>query len=327
MTALDGLQRVGDYPLNWDQPLRIEAKLHRVVLTSGRNRESSYSYSSIQQALGGLHRDKSYGPETGRHRYRMKLLREFGDFSVVLFIHPTDYRPRCEIRIHPKGEVTIRRYREFLAWLNDRLPKLQVSKVEYTSDQYCLGPNAVRFLYEVERRWLYVPNQRTSASHQKEDTEEISAAIEVGETPMNFTFYAGSVKMYERGPDKRRRGRGWAEEDIDRLRFEHTAKREELKRNGIQTLSDLIEDAKFFRINQGLYNFRDFVGSNQLPKAWDGYIHPDKHGNADSFQLECIHYRKIIKNLMQYTEDADGFEALTSRLEDVWKEFDREWKT
>ena len=63
---------------------------------------------------------------------------------------------------------------------------------------------------------------------------------------MNEVYRIGNDhKVYERGLDENKKGLGWKIEKLDRVRMEYTADRDKLKEKGIDTLSDLIDDAHF----------------------------------------------------------------------------------
>jgi hypothetical protein len=312
--SLDGIRRIDGGQEYWNQPFDIEAKIHRIVLTG------NYEFTALQQGLGDLYVDDSFKPSERMPNYRTKLIKNQSDFTLIIFVNPINYRPPCLIEIHPQRDVSIHIYKSFLTVLNNAFPGLTLSLVEYALDQYCLDHHAVENLFWTEMRYLYVPYQRMS----RVDGELL---MNWGEnTRMNSVYrIADIVKVYERGPDNKKKRGYWQKGDLNKVRLEFSALRRHLLSNGIDTLMDFIDHPKFKRINKSIYSFRCFTNSSVLPRYWQAYTHEDEKGNVGAFQTECIHYRKKVNNINQYMMHMVGFEELRNRFLEVMEQFDKDW--
>jgi hypothetical protein len=313
-SALEGIQRVGPDASDWEQPFKIECKIHRMVLTG------LYGYKRIEEALGKLFVDETFDPVKQRSAYRARALRKVQNFDVSIFVNPVTSRPACLMRIDPQGDVSIKAYKEFLKWLDSGLPGLKVSSVEYANDQFCNDPKAAENLFMIERRHLYVPRQR----HMRTYGETIARWGK--KTRMNTVFRIGDNKLYERGPDKKKQDQFWLYRYVDRVRLEHTATREELRKRNIDRLTDFISHPRFYAVNKLIYGFKHFEGSKHLPRPWEGYPTPDDSGEPGCFQAEQIFHRRKVNNIGQYLTDSNDFEPLLERLRDLWLKFDEEWE-
>jgi hypothetical protein len=312
--SLDGISRSDGGQEYWKQPYNIEAKIHKMVLTG------NYKFTALQESLSDLYVDDSFKPSERMPNYRTKLIKNRNDFTLIIFINPINYRPQCLIEIHPQRNVSIHIYKSFLIALDNALPGLRLSLVEYALDQYCLDHRAVENLFWTEMRYLYVPYQRMS----RVDGELL---MNWGEnTRMNSVYrIANLVKVYERGEDNKKKRGYWQNEDLSRVRLEFSALRRHLLSSGINTLRDFIDHPKFKRVNKSIYSFRCFRNSRVLPRYWQAYTHEDEKGNVGAFQTECIYYRKKVNNINQYMTCMAGFSGLTNRFIEVMEEFDKDW--
>jgi hypothetical protein len=278
-----------------------------------------YGYKTIQKALGPLWIDPKFDAETSKSVYLKKAVKKLRDFIVTVHFNPIVHRPACKLIIDPQGDVSIKAYKKLLQRLNAGLPDLKVSSVEYANDQFCRNPRAVENLFRIEMRHLFVPRQRKMNMHGDK-------VAEWGDkTRMNAVLRIGIDKLYERGPDKIKRDKGWLHENVDRVRLEHKATRTELLKKGIDRLSDLIAHPRFYAVNKPIYGFKHFYKSKSLPHPWEAYSVPDEDVEPDSFQALQIYYRKEITNIGQCVADTHEFIPLLKRLHEIWEEFDKEW--
>ena len=184
-------------------------------------------------------------------------------------------------------------------------------------------------------RNLYVPHQRKARLTGAKLSEWGD------ENRMNTAYRATNVQVYERGPDsKQRKGDYWQFADVNRVRLEYTAKRRRLLKNEIDTISDLITRPRFHDLNRNIYRFASFEHSNMLPAHSDDYTTPGDKTKDEAepdiereifgaFQLEFNRYRKdkeITKNIAQHVKDLDVFEPLKARLDEVMREYDKDWE-
>lgn len=312
--SLDGMLVTGPDPFDSEKPFRIECRVDRIVLTG------LYSYNEIINALGRLWIDPKFDPEERRSVYRNKAVKKVNNFIITVHFNPMANRPACKLIIDPQGDVSIKEYKPLLKWIDSGLPDLKASSVEYANDQFCRNPRAVENLFRVEMRHLFVPRQRSMGLYG----DKIAKWGE--KTRMNAVFRIGKEKLYERGPDGMKNGKGWSHEDVDRVRLEHTATRKELLKKGIDRLGDLIAHTRFYEVNKPIYGFKHFHKSTSLPHPWEAYLVPDEDVEPDSFQALQIFYRKEITNIGQCVADTHEFIPLLNRLHEIWGEFDKEWR-
>jgi hypothetical protein len=295
----------------------IEARLHRLKLSG------DYHYSYLEQKIGGLHINDNFVPEQRSPNYKFQARRQFEDFYIIIFFEPKRAGlPLCFIEVNPKYDMRIKKYKNFLVTLNDRLIDLKVSEIEYALDQFCEYPSTVKQLFEIECRNLYVPytSKMMLYEHDKLSYRKNHR--------LNCTYHVGGTyKIYERGKDKNKEGRGWLLENTDRVRLEYTAKRRggHLKKHGIDFLEDIIKHPRFTDINSERWNFKKFVRSQKLPKFWEGYFAKDELGTQGTFQVEHLNAKKHIKNTSQYMADISGFDGLKMMLIAAMKSFDDNW--
>lgn len=314
--SLSGIKRKGKDPEDIRKPLDIRSHLHLIVLSSDRKR-GKYDYAYLTTKLGKLKVDNTFIPERRQPQYGMQLMKNFGNgIAVNVFVNPLDpFLPPCYMEIHLKNNPKIERVKNFLIDLADKFPALNVSKIEYANDIYCLNSKTAREVYEVIRRHLYVPYQRTIRDYGEQ--------IGVKYGKMNRVYRIGDTKMYERGKDSKKCGEGWPDECLDRIRLEHTACRRQLKNHDICTIGDLIKNPKFFELNKKVYGFKNYKKSDKLPRFYDSFN--SAPNNIDSFQAEHLFHKKHIKNIGQYVEDTPNFKKLKSTLFDCWSYFDKTW--
>jgi len=317
--VLLGIERDEPDPYDPKEPYKIRCFIHKITLSG------PYGYDQITTNIGPLYLDRNFDPKTRSPNYKNKFIRNRKYFSLIFFLNPKQYLPSCYIEIHPKENVSAKRYKKFLIRFNANLPGLKVSKVEYASDQFCHRPSKVERLFYLERRHLYVSQSR-KCGLIGEDYDQFGR-----KNRLNFVFHNGRIKIYERGPDDEKNGKAWERKFIDRVRLEYTATRTDLKKNGLDDLSQFIVSPKFLQMNKNRFRFMCFKGSNKLPKIWEDYNLPDARGFEGSFQAQHIEWRKDtllrkkIKNIKVYTARVEEFDPLLSRLESVWASFDQEW--
>ena len=289
--------------------INVEAKLHKICL-SGR-----YNYPRISKRLGGLYlnpnKNRGYGKE---------YVRQYPGFYLIICVNPFQGNlPRCYIEIHPRESTSARKYKKFLIALDKKLPGLKMSRVEYAIDQYCLTPQTAEILFETEVENLYAPYQRSA------NMDEVRDGIIYGKKyRLSRVFRIGvNQKIYERGQDTKKFNGGWPVLIFDRVRLEHTASRDELRVNGINTLADFIENPKFFKLNSRKWLLRQFK-SKTLPRPWqyEATFQNDYHG---SFHMEYRRQRNKVKNITQHIQEHPQLSILEHRLTTAMTLFDKVW--
>jgi hypothetical protein len=313
--VLLGIERVGGDPYNPTEPYNIKCFIHKIHLSG------IYVYSDIVNNIGPLFVDSNFDPGTRSPNYKNKFIRNEKDFLLIFFLNPkVPYFPPCYIEIHPKGYVSIQKYKKFLIWFDANLPGLNLSGIEYTSDQFCHGPKEVERLFDLERRYLYVPQSR-GCNLIGENYAKFGR-----KNRLNFVCHNGNVKIYERGPDGQKKEGAWERESINRVRLEYTASRPDIKKNGLENLKQFIESPQFHKMNKGRFRFMCFAGSNKLPNMWEDYGLSDIGGSEGSFQAQHIILRKKVKNIAAYMTKVEHFDPLMKRLEVLWSAFDARWQ-
>jgi len=271
-TALEGIRRIketGEYDLR--------AKLHRITLSTDKDKRKRkvHTFKAVEGFLCGLWLDENYRPEDRGNHYGKKFIRQRDDSQINVFTAPlSGYYPLMMIEVHPREDIPLETHKTFLFELCEALPGLKASSVEYPIDVNCsrdADPLDVDNYYArdtdslfwIFRHSLLIPYQRTTKFYADEDCKEKFA--KTGKRA-NFSIQWGSHKVYERGQDKNRKEDGWDYDDVDRMRLEHTADWNEIRKHGIITLEDLIREPKFHEINKDIWNFKRFKQTKRSKK-------------------------------------------------------------
>ena len=255
-----------------------KTRLHRLSLSG------NYNYDKIEEALGALKIDNNFISAIRNPGYDKMAFRQFSDFYLNVFYKPKkSYYPWCMIEVHPRKNLPIQTYKGFLIELNEKLieklPDINLSTVEYAIDVFCNDPKAVRNLQWLIRRCLYLPYQKKVITFDNDEIEVNEKDIKISYlygnnkemahdtgfkiTEMNEVYRIEDHKVYERGPDDKKKGLGWEVENLDRVRMEYTADRDKLKEEGIFILSDLIDDSHFKDMNENRWKFKQFKRSSR----------------------------------------------------------------
>ncbi len=300
----------------------VKARLHRIKL-SAEQFVFGTSFDYFKKIFPNLSINQDFVPAERMPNYKKHLIVNTDTCVLNIFIqriHP--FFPAFHIELTPKEELTLIDHKNYLSSLNELIPNLQVSSVEYTLDIFLKSSRAVENLYIFAKRSIYVPYKNDATFYDDH-------SVKVGKNVrFNFTFNCGDdVKMYERGPDNKKTIDGWNYDETDRLRFEHTANRDKLKNHKILSLTDLIENCKFTELNENIYKFKKFK-SKKLPQIWDwdSYSTKNYEGHSGAFQLEYSDRRLDHKNIRQRMTDVEEFEPLKALLSQEMIAFDSAWK-
>jgi hypothetical protein len=316
--AIGGIQQESGDPADRNSPLRVTAFIHKVML-SGRPGNVQDDYNKLWRVFEGLFVDETFVSAGRMPHYGKRWIQQSPEFQIYIYTNPTARRPPFLIEIIPTERATLDDWKELLKFIHLWFPNIKVSTIDYAIDEHCYDFLAVEKLFRIQLKHLYIPYQR-SVKFLGGDL------IRYGDrTRMNSVCRIDDVKMYERGPDVRKKGSGWIMEDVNRVRLEYSAPRRVLVNHEISVIGDLIRHPKFFDITGTIYNFRCFKGSSKLPKLGQDYTTPDKNGNAGFFQTEVIGCRGTIRNIAHYMEDIAAFDVLKSALWGAMRRFDLEW--
>ncbi len=284
---------------NFEGITRSEARLHKINLSS-----FEHGYNDLLK-LGGFKDASNFGWQN--RNYDRKYTRHFKDFYLNAFVNPNTYRPRMMIYIYPRKDPSPEKYKQSLNQLYSSLPRLNVSKVEYAIDLFCGSPHVVRGLFEFIRKHLYIPSQqKINMIDDYENNPHLSRVYHIGK----------SFKVYERGNDnKKKEGNCWHYKDFDRVRLEFTGNKTSLKKHGIETLKDLIDDPKFIYVNWDKWLFKYFKYTKRsrkrlgpygkrLPAPYERYSARDKSGVSGTYYSE---YFKLKEKLTNYSDYIGAF--------------------
>jgi hypothetical protein len=227
--------------------------------------------------------------------------------------------------------------------------------VEYAIDVFCKNPEAVRNLQWLIRRCLYLRNQKYVITFDNDEIKvngnDVKISYIYGQDKekayedryeiieMNEVYRIGSChKVYERGPDDKKKGLGWEVKDLDRVRMEYTADRDKLTEKGIDALSDLINDSHSMDINENRWKFRQFKRSAILPKIWQPYLerqlpylkidkkNEDYQGFDGTLQLELIRGADKVANVHQNSKEINAMIPFEKALNEAIHLFDIKWR-
>lgn len=315
--TIKGIRRENGNPDDWDDPLVIKSFLHKITITTNFD-NCSNAYEKLKLLFGNFYLDKAFRPDDRMPNYGKRFIKNMPDFDIYYFTFPIVFVAPGLIEIHPKENTSPKQYRELLHTLSNSLRGLIVSSVEYTFDIYCHDRYSLQRLFHQIRRHLYVPyNRKVSRYRQKMNSDYIVTTNEI--------LRLGNVKVYERGPDAKKRKKYWHIDDCDRVRLELSAARKILRQHKISTVDDFLMNTKFQEINQGLYNFKCFEGSARLPQCWKAYESSDEYGNKNCLQNEINNFRHQIPNINQYLKNVKAFDPLKDALLDAMISFDKAW--
>lgn len=295
---------------------RIEAKLYRIRVF-GR-----HEFNEIRHALGPFETDETIVSEKNNKTYNIKVIKGiegFPAFSLTFFksykknpFHPSS------IEIHPRADISLETYKAFLVWLNNKLPNLGLSKVEYVIDQYCKDSMGASLLFKIERRCLHLSSRRRGNSSGYSNLQN-------GRTKSLIHKIGRYHRVYERGPNSKKNGNSWSLEDVDRVRLVHTIKKIKLKKYGIQTLNDLIESPRFCVMNIDRWRFRQFLKSRTSPKYWQFHSKKSLENNAANSKEGTSDLATETEKMHQYLTNFKELVRIERRINRAMKIFDLEW--
>jgi len=295
---------------------RIEAKLGRIRVFG------HYGYDEIINKLGLLESNETLVAEKGIRNYEIKVVKEiksYPDFYLTVFMNnKKSFFPQCSIEIYPKNDISLETHKVFLVWINEKLPNSIVSKVEYVVDQFCLDHLGAIALFWLDIRCLHLSYRRKGrilGEYRPQEERSRSLAYQIGRYH----------RVTERGPDLKKQGQDWFLKDIDRVRLDHNVNRAKLKKYGINTLNDLIENPRFSILNLHRWRFMQFLKSRKLPKFWQPFSTKDQGGQSGLCKLESIRPKRKEENVSDYISSYKELVRIEFRINRAMKSFDLEW--
>ena len=357
-------------PHNTDQEKRQHRTLVRSILRHvieirpliHRSKFSGkYNHQDVKKRLGKLRIDKDYAKKAikNKYMYKRKYYRLFPDGKITfLFKTYASYNSPQLGHLKPKCIAeTSNSTSKFLSRINQALPDLNIMSLEYAIDLYCPDHDAVANLFYLLRRYTYIHHaKRTSmiggeflgyeGNEVTRDTNAVSK-IHFQEKKKGKKISSGKyAKIYERGDDNVKRTlpsgkKGWQHKDTNRVRLEVTIHRKNgtLAKNGIKTLSDLVQGPKFQEIifPKSFPNakptvldqieFRNFIDreNGKLPSDYQDYLTKDPQGNMESFMDEYFRGKRLGINLSREMENSKNMEPLKTKMAEAAKLFDQNW--
>jgi hypothetical protein len=322
----------------------VKARIHRIVLFCPKDKRPQ---GKLDTYFKRKFENVQNIPKVSKERlkgYRNQLDVTNNICTIHIFINRvfsdiTGYFPAFRMEIIPNEKTSAKRFRFYLAKLNELIANLHPTEIEYTLDLFCEKQREVESLFLMVRRSLYVPYKNNPKLYDNysdlSDEDEEEGENENGER-MNSSFYAANgVKIYERGNDDKKEKylhksgktkKGWRHDNINRLRLEHTADRTKLRNHCIDTLSDFIINCKFYEMNKGIFQFKCFMAKS-LPKywLWPSYSTTNEQGCKGAFQIEYVYGKHVQTNIRQYMKDIKEFGVLRERLIQQMLDFDSVW--
>ena len=296
--------------------IKVKASLERIRVFG------HYNLDEISKKIGPFELDETPILDKKTNNYDTKVLRSIKDFSdiylSVLINRKKRFSPQCSIEIHPENDISSQTHKDFLIWLNERLPDLNVSKVEYAIDQFCVDHVGARILFWVNRRCLHIVDRRMGRlfGDDKKKSDHVKS----------LTYKAGRFhKIYEKGPSDKKHGQGWFSEDVDRVRLVHKVNRTKLKRYGIYSLENLIKNPRFFVLNIHRWRFMQFLKLRKLPRVWPPHTPKDQGSASGYLKLDAIRSRRKTENVSEHITSYKELVRIESKIDGAMKLFDMEW--
>ncbi len=119
-----------------------------------------YDPAEISRALGELENDETFVPENRVSNYDTKIIRNINGvpdlYLTVVVNHKRPFAPQSSLEIHFDKDKSMKYLKSFLVWLNEKLPNLSISKVEYFVDQFCMNHNGATVLFWIASRCLHL---------------------------------------------------------------------------------------------------------------------------------------------------------------------------
>lgn len=212
---------------------------------------------------------------------KISAVNNFMGRKLTIRTNPPEDNPR-------KSKLTIiKPKKEHIGFFADNFNRYSMVSVEYTLDFKCGNPSEARNLFNLLKRYMYVPYCRPAGLKFYDNG---------GNQSINRTLRYGSSKLYERGPDKKMIGarQGWYFQDIDRVRWEFTAKRDQLKEKDVYSVSYFYQNPNFndmLRFKGGRSRFRFVMFDEKRPditKEWDIYYPTHEHQIGECLQEELF---------------------------------------
>lgn len=308
---------------------RIEPKLDRISLSG------AYSYPDIKERLGRMMKS---GPDSYQlQNYKNKWYCQLPEGKVGIFSHPKpQYIPKCRISANSPSPA-------LLSKLNQTMPGLTVSSVEYCIDFMCGDSQAVMDLFAVFAMTLYVPYSKRVAIRgggykgYRQPRDENSVLMIMKSAKSYRTNY---FKEYEKGPGHKKillksGKKGWSTKDIDRVRVETTlfSKGCKLQLNGRAiSLSNFLSGFNSHRVwfpenRYDEFTFSQFVNSKILPVEGFEYPCTPQSGIAECFMWQYLYWKTQVSTISRNRSRNPYFDELTRLIKAELQVFDTRWTT
>lgn len=223
-------------------------------------------------------------------------------------------------------------YLQSLILLNNEIPHLRISSIEFFVDFFCADPNAVSNLFYVLRRYLWFKRKGRTRLKGGEYTGMHIARTE--NIVMHVSNSAGNDakwKLYERGREKYGHDaaeQGWPHSDVIKVRLEVTLKRKDKTSTqyGLDTLDDLIERPNFKGILYDNIHFMCFKQPSTYPQEYDVYGATDMTGCVDCFQEQYLKVKSERDASEQQIVESELMRSLKERIFDAVQRAEGHWQ-
>ncbi len=244
----------------------VRAGIHRIACSS-----SEYSKDDITQALGQF--TPAFWDKKKPKTYQYKAQRFWPDGEALLNINllygPTTPQIASTAKIYldiiPNKALSPAQYRDALADLHSRLPRLKVSEVEYHLDLMCRDRESAESAHRFIHRHLFIPYN-----------SEVRIVTDKADESLYSVHYDRDTKTYTDHISEgfRKSNKATPEDALWYVRFEFTAARSSDKRNrvlraiGIDTLPGLLRNPQVYPALKNRFAFKRFK-SDKHPAPWD----------------------------------------------------------
>jgi hypothetical protein len=354
--------------------LDIKAFIHRITLTT------DFKLEDLKTAYDGKmsfpKKNHPIGKSNGGTYDKTVRLTLHGGVQCTLAMFPDKgFKPKTIMYLSNPTSYIIRDIYDDAMKIAQHIKKerigdfeWKISSIEYTFDFMCKNSTMVGDLYYILRRYAYFPYCKSTrmfggkffgyseSDEYHEEREDMNSVTQYLYTENEHKWSSKLAKIYERGDDKDNRGplKWWSHNKCDRVRCEVTVRREILKRKGLNSLLDLLNNTQFENLffpppnHPAFMQFKQFIErkygwTEKQKKHFTGsrlqrYTPPTDSDNfkadkgkedndryVESFQEELFKARAEGYNTAGTTMHSPHFEGVKCLMKEAIREFDRKW--
>lgn len=252
------------------QIVSITTRIHRLWLTGPHDYDSLAG--RLQVPIQGplkriLKRMKGKWTRRRKPTYNKGYQTVVDNILLDIFTDPKKQNsnvPKCIIEMsYPTPE--------FLLKLNEMLPDMQVSSIEYAIDYHFHNPLITIDFFNMLLRYLYIVRMRLTRKG-KLDRSKVFPNVKLIKKKRNggyeYVLYP-FIKVYGRGPDSKLR-KYWIPADLQTVRLEITYKNRNMPSFIMKSLPQFLGFGCHFEdVVKKMVKFRKFYGASGVPREWD----------------------------------------------------------